>query len=57
MDLDGDDDHSLDDLWCGDKEKVEISRVPAPLATRSIGFLILLTCGLAGQVYPVVLFY
>lgn len=48
MDLDGDDDLSLDDLWCGDEEKVELSRVNAPPATRSIGFLLLLTSGLAG---------
>jgi hypothetical protein len=51
MDLDGNGNHGLEDLWGQDEEKFDIPVVSSPPPMRSTGFLLLLTSGLAGQVH------
>lgn len=51
MDLDGNGNHGLQDLWGEDEEKFDIPDMPSPPPMRSTGFLLLLTSGLAGQVH------
>lgn len=52
MDLNGDTDDDLDQIWDEPEPDIQVSKSPFP-PTRSLGFLFLLAAGIGGQVYIV----